>query len=181
MSEHLLHQAVARGEAAGDGEMGDDVAEQADHAERAGPAAIEPRKLSDQAQRGHEHEEHIEQRARRNRCDNRDPLCRRRHQPPRLHIQRRQQFALGQPDHVGAVDDLAGMTFEFGTGAGKLRILVRNRDQLLHDGAALLAIVAGEDLGGTPMQLFDRRKPRQPKRLASDHHRERKRGDGGER
>src|ERR1700758_3216797 len=49
VAEHLLHQAVARREAPGDRKMRDDVAEQADHAERAGPPAIEPRQLPDQA------------------------------------------------------------------------------------------------------------------------------------
>jgi len=63
MAEHLLHQTVARGHAAGDGEMGDDVAEQTDHAERARAAAVEIGKLPDQAQRGDEHEQHVDRRA----------------------------------------------------------------------------------------------------------------------
>jgi len=74
VAQHLLHQAVARGHAAGDGEMGDDVAEQADHAERAGSAAIEIGELADQTQRGDEHEHHVDRRAGRNRRDNRDLL-----------------------------------------------------------------------------------------------------------
>ncbi len=97
MAEHLLHQAVARGHAAGDGEMGDDVADQPDHAERAGPAAIEPCELPDHPQRGNEHERHVDHRARADRGDDRDALRGRRHQPPRLGIERRHQLALGEP------------------------------------------------------------------------------------
>ena len=87
----------------------DDVAQQADHAERAGPAAIEPRQLPDQPQRGHEHEQHVDQRARADRGDDRDALRGRRDQPARFLIERRHQFALGELDHVGAVDDVVGM------------------------------------------------------------------------
>ena len=47
VAEHLLHQAVARGHASGDGEVADHLAHQADHADRARPPAVEPRQLPD--------------------------------------------------------------------------------------------------------------------------------------
>ena len=84
VAEHLLDQAVAGRHAAGDGDVRDDVAHQPDHAERAGPAAIEPRQLPDQPQRGGEHEQHVDQRARADGGDDRDALRGRRNQPARL-------------------------------------------------------------------------------------------------
>jgi 4-amino-4-deoxy-L-arabinose transferase-like glycosyltransferase len=47
VAEHLLHQAVARGHASGDGEVADHLAHHADHADRARPPAVEPRQLPD--------------------------------------------------------------------------------------------------------------------------------------
>ena len=142
MAEHLLDQAVARRHAAGDREMRDDVAHQPDHAERARPSAVEPRQLPDQPQRGHEHEQHVDQGARADRGDDRDALRGRRDQPARLLIERRHQFALGQPDHVGAVDDVVGMALQRGAGPRQMRVLVRELQQIVHDGAAFGAIVA---------------------------------------
>jgi 4-amino-4-deoxy-L-arabinose transferase-like glycosyltransferase len=75
MAEHLLYQAVARGHASGDGEVADDVAHQADHAERARPPAIEPRQLPDHPQGSHEHEQDVDHGARAHRRDDRNPLC----------------------------------------------------------------------------------------------------------
>ena len=98
----------------------------ADHAERARPSAIEPRQLPDQPQRGREHEQHVDQRARTDGGDDRDALRGRRDQPARLLVERRHQLALGQPDHVGAVDDVAGMALQRGAGAGQLRVLMRH-------------------------------------------------------
>ncbi len=56
-----------------------------------------------------------------------------------------------------------------------------NLEQILHDDSALLAVVAGKDGGRALMQFFDGCQPRQPERLASGHHRERKCCDEGKR
>ena len=125
VAEHLLDQAVACRHAAGDGEVRDDVAHQTDRSERARTSAVEPRQLPDHPQRRHEHEQNVDQCARADRGNDRNPLRRRRDQPARLLIERRHQFALGQLDHVGAVDDVVGVSLQRGAGARQLRILMR--------------------------------------------------------
>ena len=101
-------------------------------------------------------------------------------QPARFFIERRHQFALGQLDHVGAVDDVVGMAHQRGAGAGQLRVLMRELEQVVDDGAAFGAVVAAQDFSGARMQLFDRRQPRQPERFAPDHDRQRQRCGGSE-
>ena len=159
MAEHLLQQGVASGHAAGDRQMGDDMAQQADHAERAGPAAIQPCQLPDHLQRSHEYEQHVEQRTRAHRGDDGNPLRGQRDDAPCLLVERRHQFALGKAYHVGAVDDVAGMLRQRGAGARQMRILVRQFQEIVDDGAALGAIVARKHRARARMQLFDRGQP----------------------
>jgi len=108
------------------GDMGDDVTHETDHAERARPAAVEPRQLPDQPQRGCEYKEHVDQGAR---TDGVTIETRLRGPPtpagPRLLIERASSFALGQPDHVGAVDDIVGMTLQRRARPRQMRVLVR--------------------------------------------------------
>jgi Dolichyl-phosphate-mannose-protein mannosyltransferase len=176
MAEHLLDQAVARRHAAGDGDMGNDMTHQGDHAERARPSAVQPRQLPDQAQRGREHEQHIDQSARADRGDDRDALRGGRDQAARLLIERRHQFAFGQPDQVGAIDDVAGMALQRGAGRRQMRVLMREFYQFLHDVPALPAIVAQQYRGGAQMQFFDRRQADKPGRFADDDNGKRQRG-----
>ena len=65
-----------------------------------------------------------------------------------------------------------------GAGARQLRVLMRELQQVVDDGAARGAVVAEQHFGGAQMQLLDRRQPRQPERLAPDHDRQRQRGGG---
>jgi hypothetical protein len=101
-----------------------------------------------------------------------------RNQPARFLIQRRHQFALGELDHVGAVDDVVGMTHQRGAGARQLRVLMRELEQIVDDGAAFGAVVAAQHFGGALMQLLDRRQPRQPEGFAPDDDRQRQRRGG---
>ena len=71
------------------------------------------------------------------------------------------------------------MVLQRGAGACQLRVLVRELDQVGHDGPARGAVVAEQDFGGAQMQLLDGGQPRQPEGLARDHHRQRQRGGGG--
>ena len=99
----------------------------------------------------------------------------------RLLIERRHQFALDKPHHVGAVDDIAEMTFHRGAAAGEPRHAARQRQERARNGEALLAIVAQERIRGAPMKFLDGREPRQPHGLANDDDQKRDRGHDGER
>ncbi len=72
------------------------------------------------------------------------------------------------------------MAHQRGAGAGQLRVLMRELEQVVDDGAAFGAVVAAQHFGGALMQLFDRRQPRQPEGFAPDHDRQRQRRGGGE-
>ena len=156
--------------------MRDHLAHQADHAERAGPPAIEQGELSDQPQRCREHEQHVDQRAGADGGDDRHPLRGGRDQPPCLFIERAHQFALGELDHVGAVDDVVGMALKRGAGARQLRVLMCKPEEVTDDRAAGRTVVAKQNLRRTQMQFLDRRKSRQPKRFARDDRDQRERG-----
>ena len=119
-------------------------------------------------QRGGEHEGHIDQGARTDRGDDGDALRGDRHQPSRFRIERRHQFALGEPHHVGAVDDVVGVAAQRGARLGETRILMRQLDQFAHDAVGVRAVVADNHLGGTRVQFLDGGKPCQPERLAAD-------------
>jgi len=71
------------------------------------------------------------------------------------------------------------MALQRGAGAGQLRVLVRQLEQIGDDGPAGGAIVAEQHFGGTQMHLLDGGKPRQPDRLARDHGGQRQRRDRG--
>ena len=103
-----------------------------------------------------------------------------RDQPPRLLIERRHQFALGQLDHVGAVDDVVGVILQRGAGMRQSRVLMRQLEEVADDFPARRAIVAEQHLGGAQMQFLDGREPRQPERFARDHDNQRQCGDNRE-
>ena len=67
-----------------------------------------------------------------------------------------------------------------GAGARELRVLVRELEQVAHDGAAFGAVVAEQDAGGARVQFLDGRKAHQRRKLAPDDDAERERGGGGE-
>jgi len=150
--------------------MRDDVTHQPDHAQRSRPPAVQQGQLPDQPQRRCEHEQHIDQRARTDGGDDRDPLRRRRDQAARFLIERRHQFPFRQPDQVGAVDDVVDVALQRGAGPRQLRVLMRKLEQLPHDAAAVGIVVAEQRGGGAQMQLFDGGKPRQSECLAGNHH-----------
>jgi hypothetical protein len=58
---------------------------------------------------------------------NADTRCRRSNGATRLLIQRRHEFALDEPHHVGAVDDIAKMALHCGAAAGEPRHAARQR------------------------------------------------------
>src|SRR5580704_7486405 len=68
----------------------------------------------------------------------------------RLLIQRRHQLALGKAHQVGAVDDIAEMTFHGGAAAGQPRHAARQRKEIARNRQALLAIVVQERIRGAP-------------------------------
>ena len=99
----------------------------------------------------------------------------------RASVERRHQFALGEPDQVGAVDDVVGVALQRGAGAGEVRVLVRELEQVAHHSPARGAVVAEQNLGGAQVQLLDGGEPRQPDRFAGEHDRQRQRGEDGKR
>ena len=61
--------------------------------------------------------------------------------PARVLIERRHQFAFGKPDQIGAVDDIAEMALQIRSRARQARHFVRERDEVFHQHAAVVAIV----------------------------------------
>src|SRR5262249_10579866 len=72
------------------------------------------------------------------------------------------------------------MVLQRSAGACELRILMRDPEQILHDGAALGAVVAGEHACRALVQLLDGREPGEAEGLAPNHDRECESGDEGE-
>ena len=181
MSEHLLDQTVARGHAAGDGEMCDDMSHQLEHAECAGSAAIEARELPYQPQRGGEHEQHVDHCAGTDSGDDGDARGRARDQPSRLLIERRHQCAFGEPQHVGAVDDVGSVTLHHRAGVGEMRIVVCHFKKIADDDIALRAVVRGEHGICAGVQLLDGVEPGERQRLTRDDYDEGQRTQNCER
>jgi len=76
---------------------------------------------------------------------------------------------------MSAPSIMSSATLQGGAGARQLRILMRELEQVVDDGAAGGAVVAAQHFGGAQVQLLDRRQPRQPERLACDHDGQRQR------
>src|SRR3954452_21697416 len=61
----------------------------------------------------------------------------------------------------------------------QMRVLMRQRQEIADDRAALGAVVADNDRGGAGVQLLDRSQPHQAERLAADDYGKRQPRGGG--
>ena len=130
-----------------------------------------------EAERVDQHEHHVDRGARADGGDDRDALARRDHEPPRLDIERAHQFALGEADEVAAVDDVGAMAFEPGAGAGQPRDAPGEREQVVDQRAAAVAVVAFDHGERALAERLHRGEPRQADDLAEHHHQQRQAGE----
>src|SRR3984957_4732523 len=98
-----------------------------------------------------------------------------------LRIRRQHMFAPKKPHHVGAVDDIAEMTFHHRAAAGEPRHAAREREEIARNRKTFLAIVVEQRIRGAPMKLLDGRKPRQTHGLATGNDQKRDCGQDGQR
>ncbi len=109
------------------GEMREHIAHQADHAERAGSAAVELRHGADQLGRFVEHIENVHQRTQANGGDNGYSFGRAENQCAGAAVERTEQFAFGKVDQLRRVNDIVLGRFQRGAAFCRFRIGLQKR------------------------------------------------------
>ncbi len=105
MAHHLLDETIADRDPAGNGEMGDDGTRDSEEAEKAGPPAVNLGDAPHQTYSLCRDENHVEQSAWAQSCDERHALGRGSDFALRGSIERDNERAFGNVDEIAAVDD----------------------------------------------------------------------------
>jgi len=166
MPDEPLQHAIADRHAAGDDEMRANRARQLDEPQQPRPPAVD---LGDAPRQPHDlrrDENDVENRARRKRRHQRNPLGRRGDLGAGASVERLDQRPLGDLDEIAPVDDFGRRPLDFRPRRRRLGPGYVERDEPRHGGAGEIAVVARMRRGEIGVQLGDAPLTRQRRELA---------------